>query len=110
VLGTAVAAAFWWLYFDVVALAAERRLSSAAAGRDQNSMARDSFSYLHFPMVAGIALVAVGMKKTLAHVEDPLKLVPAVAMLGGTAIYLVAHRATLGRGEKLLSLVGQLRG
>jgi low temperature requirement protein LtrA len=92
-LGTVVAAAFWWLYFDVVALAAERRLSSAAPGREQNAMARDSFSYLHFPMVAGIALVAVGMKKTLAHVEDPLKLVPAAAMLGGTAIYLIAHVA-----------------
>ncbi len=93
VLGTAVAAAFWWLYFDVVALAAERRLSRAAVGRERNSMARDSYSYLHFPMVAGIALVAVGMKKTLAHVEDPLELVPAVAMLGGTVVYLLAHVA-----------------
>jgi low temperature requirement protein LtrA len=93
VLGTAVAAAFWWLYFDVVALAAERRLSRALAGRERNSMARDSFSYLHFPMVAGIALVAVGLKKTLAHVGDPLALVPAVAMLGGTAVYLTAHVA-----------------
>jgi low temperature requirement protein LtrA len=91
ILGTAVAAAFWWLYFDVVALAAERRLSRAAPGREQNSMARDSFSYLHFPMVAGIALVAVGMKKTLAHVDRPLDLVPAVAMLGGTVVYLIAH-------------------
>ena len=93
VLGTVVAAAFWWLYFDVVALAAERRLSRAAAGRERNSMARDSFSYLHFWMVAGIALVAVGLKKTLAHVDDPLELVPAVAMLGGTAVYLAAHVA-----------------
>ncbi|HEY5195847.1 MAG TPA: low temperature requirement protein A [Solirubrobacteraceae bacterium] len=91
VLGTAVAGAFWWLYFDVVALAAERRLSRAAAGREQNSIARDSYSYLHFPMIAGIALTAVGMKKTLAHVDDPLKLVPAVAMLGGAAVYLFAH-------------------
>jgi low temperature requirement protein LtrA len=93
VLGTAVAAAFWWLYFDVVALAAERRLSRAAPGREQNSMARDSFSYLHFPMVAGIALVAVGMKKTLGRVDEPLHLVPAVAMLGGAAAYLAAHVA-----------------
>jgi low temperature requirement protein LtrA len=93
VLGTAVAAAFWWLYFDVVALAAERRLSRAAVGREQNSIARDSYSYLHFPMIAGIALTAVGMKRTLAHVEDPLKLVPAVAMLGGSAVYLFAHVA-----------------
>ena len=92
-LGMAVAAALWWLYFDVVALVAERRLAAAAPGREQNAMARDSYSYLHFPMVAGIVLVALGMKKTLGHTEDPLKLVPAVALLGGTAMYLVAHVA-----------------
>ena len=93
VLGIAVAAALWWLYFDVVALVAERRLSNAAVGREQNEIARDSFSYLHFPMVAGIVLLALGLKKTLEHVDDPLKLVPAVALLGGTALYLLAHVA-----------------
>jgi low temperature requirement protein LtrA len=44
-------------------------------------------------MVAGIVLLALGLKKTLGHVEDPLKLVPAAALLGGTAIYLLAHIA-----------------
>ena len=34
-------------------------------------------------MVAGIVLVALGMKKTIGDTGDPLKLVPAVAMLGG---------------------------
>ena len=89
--GTAVAAALWWLYFDVVFLVAARRLSQAEQGREQNEMARDSYSYLHFPMVAGIVLVALGMKKTLGDTGDPLKLVPASALLGGTAIYLLAH-------------------
>ena len=64
VLGVGLAAAMWWLYFDVVALVAARRLD-ARQGRVQNEMARDSYSYLHFPMVAGIVLVALGMKKTI---------------------------------------------
>jgi low temperature requirement protein LtrA len=93
VLGMAVAATIWWLYFDVVSLVAERRLSNAQIGRERNEIARDSYSYLHFPMVAGIVLVALGMKKTLGHVEDPLKTVPAVAMYGGTSLYLLAHVA-----------------
>jgi len=93
VLGTAIAAALWWLYFDVVALAAERRLSRAAVGREQNAIARDSYSYIHFPMIAGIALTAVGLKKTLVDVEAPLELIPVVAVLGGPAIYLFAHVA-----------------
>jgi low temperature requirement protein LtrA len=93
VLGIVVAGALWWLYFDIVALVAERRLSNAPPGKVQNEIARDSFSYLHFPMVAGIVLLALGLKKTLEHVEDPLKVVPAVALLGGTAMYLLAHVA-----------------
>ena len=93
VLGIAVAAALWWLYFDVVALVAEHKLSRAAVGRERNEMARDSYSYLHFPMVAGIVLIALGLKKTLGHVGDPLHTVPAVALLGGTALYLLAHVA-----------------
>jgi low temperature requirement protein LtrA len=92
-LGVGVAAALWWLYFDVVALVAERRLTQATPGKEQNEIARDSFSYLHFPMVAGIVLVALGLKKTLGHVEDPLKIEVATAMLGGTALYLLAHVA-----------------
>jgi len=91
VLGIALAAALWWIYFDVVALVAGRRLVEAEPGLVQNEMARDSYSYLHFPMIAGIVLVALAMKKTLAHVGDPLEPVPAFALLGGVAAYLLGH-------------------
>jgi low temperature requirement protein LtrA len=93
VLGVAISAALWWLYFDVVALVAERRLHNAAPGRERNELARDSFSYLHFPMVAGIVLLALGLKKSLEHVGDPLHVEPAAALLGGIALYLLAHVA-----------------
>jgi low temperature requirement protein LtrA len=93
VLGIAVAAALWWLYFDVVALVAQRRLVQASPGREQNEMARDSYSYLHFPMVAGIVLLALGLKKTIGDVGEPLELVPAAALLGGSSLYLLAHVA-----------------
>ena len=59
-----VAATLWWAYFDVTAIVAGRRLAKASPGREQNEIARDSYSYLHFPMVAGIALLAVGLKRT----------------------------------------------
>jgi low temperature requirement protein LtrA len=93
VLGIAVAAALWWLYFDVVALVATRHLVAMPAGREQNELARDSYSYLHFAMVAGIVLAALGLKKTIGDVSEPLKLVPATALLGGVALYLLAHVA-----------------
>jgi low temperature requirement protein LtrA len=93
ILGIAVAASLWWLYFDVVAVVATRNLARAAVGREQNSMARDSYSFLHLPMIAGIVLLALGMKKTLGHVDHHLKIEAATAMFGGMALYLVAHVA-----------------
>jgi low temperature requirement protein LtrA len=102
-LGIAVAAAMWWLYFDVVALYAGRRLARAVVGREQNELARDAYSYLHFPMVAGIVLVALGAKKTLGDVGEPLELVSAAATLGGAAIYLLAHVAVRLRVSRSLN-------
>jgi len=89
-LGLAVAAALWWAYFDVVSIVAGRRLRETT-GDAQLAMARDSYSYLHLPMIAGIILFAVGVKKTLGDVGEPLKVVPAVALCGGVAMYLAAH-------------------
>jgi low temperature requirement protein LtrA len=91
-LGITVAGALWWAYFDVVALVAERRLRRAPPD-EQVRIARDSYTYLHLPMVAGIVLSAVGVKKTLAHVGDELHDVPAVALCGGLALYFVALSA-----------------
>ena len=93
VLGVALAATMWWAYFDVVAIVAARILAALPPGREQNEMARDSYSFLHFPMVAGVVLIALGLKKTIAHVEDPLVPETAFALVGGLAIYLFAHIA-----------------
>ena len=93
VVGVVVVSALWWLYFDVVALVAARRLVNAAAGGERNRIARDSFSYLHLPMVAGIVLVALGIKGTFADTGAELQDTAAVALLGGAALYLLAHVA-----------------
>ncbi len=91
-LGVVVVSMLWWLYFDVVALAAERMLASLS-GTARVAMARDSYSYLHFFMMWGIVLVALGLKKTLLDVDHPLKAIAAVALFGGPAMYLLAHVA-----------------
>jgi low temperature requirement protein LtrA len=93
VLGIALVSALWWIYFDVVALVTARRLTLASEGGARNRLARDSYSYLHFPMVAGIVLGALGLEETLAHVDEPLDGPHAVALLGGIAVYLLAHVA-----------------
>jgi low temperature requirement protein LtrA len=112
VVGIGLVAAMWWLYFDIVALVSERRLTQAPAGRVRNELARDSYSYLHLPMVAGIILVALGLKKTLAHVDDPFETVIAFALLGGIALYLLGlvgfrlrHVHTLNRHRFVIAIL-----
>ena len=89
-LGIAVVTAMWWTYFDVVAIVAARRLAQAK-GAARAAQARDSYTYLHFPMVAGVILFALGVKKALPHAHDSLDWTPAAALCGGVALYLVAH-------------------
>lgn len=91
-IGMTIAGAQWWAYFDSVSLAAEHRLARTE-GDAQAALARDAYSYLHMPMVAGIILVALGFKKSLAHPGDPLPDIPSLALFGGAALYFAAHVA-----------------
>ncbi len=88
-LGIATAAALWWAYFDVVALVGERRLRHAEE-HEQALMARDSYTYMHLPMVAGIVVFAIGVKRTLIAHDSHLHAVAAVALCGGVALYLLS--------------------
>ena len=103
VLGIALAAALWWAYFDLSMLSAQRRLS-AAQGEERARLARDSYTYLHLPMVAGIIFAALGVERTLAHTGDPLGTIPAVALCGGVALYLLGHNAFRLRDEGSVSV------
>jgi low temperature requirement protein LtrA len=89
VLGVGVAAAMWWLYFDLVALVSARRLGEAEPGRVQNQLARDSYTYIHLFLVAGIVLTAFGLKAVLAHTGAHLHWETAVGLLGGIVLYLL---------------------
>jgi low temperature requirement protein LtrA len=109
-LGLIASCALWWAYFDVWSLISETRFRRAR-GEDRLLIARDAYSYLHLPMVAGIVLVALGIKKTIGDVDEPLKTAPAVALFGGIALYYAGHIAvrlritnTLFRG-RLVALV-----
>jgi low temperature requirement protein LtrA len=103
-LGVIVSASLWWVYFDAALERVEARLHAEAAGRARNVMARDSFSFLHLPLVAGIVLLALGVKKTLEHVDESLETVSAAALCGGVALYLAGdvafRRRCLGLVER----------
>src|ERR671914_190360 len=92
ILGIVVAAALWWSYFDWLIYVSQARLTDAR-GAERADLARDLYSYLHMPMVAGIVLFALGMHETLAHTDEPLHLIPAIGLCGGLALYMAAHVA-----------------
>lgn len=62
-------------------------------------LARNGYSYLHLPMIVGIIMMALGLKKVLSTVAgdgghtltDPISGVPLAALYGGAALYLLAH-------------------
>ena len=80
-------AALWWAYFDFTAIAAERSLRRAT-GPARNRLARDVFTYFHYPLVLGIILYAVAAKKALEHPLDPLSKPGRWALGLGIALFL----------------------
>jgi len=80
-------AALWWAYFDFTAVAAERALHRASP-QARGPLARDVFTYFHYPVVLGIILYAVAAKKTLQHPLDPLSEAGRWALGLGIAVFL----------------------
>ncbi|MEV0328324.1 low temperature requirement protein A [Micromonospora echinospora] len=99
-LAVVIAGALEWIYFDLSALAGEHALRAAGPAQ-RVALARDGYSYLHLPMMAGVILLALGLKHVPALVGntdayrrgDPLDDVGRWAMYGGAALFLVAHAA-----------------
>jgi low temperature requirement protein LtrA len=111
VLGFVVAASFWLAYFDFFTIRGQQLLADRS-GAARIALARDAYTYLHLPMVAGIVLFAFAMKTTLADVGDELATVPALGLCGGPALYLLAYVALRVRvsrsfgGGRLVAAIG----
>jgi low temperature requirement protein LtrA len=110
VLGLVVVTSFWLAYFDFFSMRGQQMLTDRS-GIQRIALARDVYTYLHLPMVAGIVLFAFAMKTTLAHVGDELDTIPALGLCGGPALYLLAYVAlrlrvsrTLGRGRLIAAV------
>lgn len=110
VFGIGLSLCLWWLYFDMIAPAAEHVVAKLQ-GKARTSLAVDAYTYMHFLLIAGIVLSALGVETALAHIEDSdaFGWFGAAHLMGGTALYLAGHAAfwkRVGGNWKVWRLVG----
>jgi low temperature requirement protein LtrA len=81
-------AALWWLYFGEVAANSRRHI---AGDEDPGRLARDAYTYLHLPIVAGVIVTAVGDELLITHPSEPLAATATLMVLGGPALFLLGE-------------------
>jgi low temperature requirement protein LtrA len=83
-----ITGALWWLYFDEVAEHAQRNI---AESEDPGRLARDAYTYLHLPIIAGIIMVAIADDLLITHPDSTLATAGVVMTVVGPAIYLIGE-------------------
>lgn len=101
-LAVLIAAGLWWSYFGHLRGGAERRLRGTT-DRERSRFARDSYTYLHLPLVAGVVFFALGVHEAVAAPGEPLPLLPVVALAGGVAMFYVGDVAYRWRDHHQLA-------
>ncbi|WP_280361873.1 low temperature requirement protein A [Nocardia wallacei] len=96
-LALTVSGLLWWAYFDVAATAVEHAMTHAR-GERRIQIARNCYTFWHFPMIAGVIALSLGLKKVLNYLggaqghtlHDALHGIPMFALYGGVMLYLLA--------------------
>ena len=76
----------WPDHFDTVA---DKSRHVIAVSEQAGRLARDAYTYIHIPIIAGIVAVAVGDNLVLAYPTDRLGGVGAATVVAGPALFLL---------------------
>ncbi|GAA1294488.1 hypothetical protein Psi02_41480 [Planotetraspora silvatica] len=98
-LGLALTAALWWVYFGGDEEAPVRSLLRMEVVK-RTWHILGAYFYAHIPLLLGVVATAAGIKKAIGH--DHLDLGPAVALAAGVALFLAGNvwfRRLLGLGR-----------
>jgi low temperature requirement protein LtrA len=90
VLGLLLSAGLWWTYFGAGSEPVERAFRSATGAR-RVRLAFVGFGYAHYAMLLGVVLAAVGLRVAVARPDAPLSAGHALALAGGTALFVAAE-------------------
>ncbi len=90
VTGFVGSATMWWIYFDIGAKRASNMISTA---ENAGFIARNAYTYLHMPIVAGVIVSAVGDQMVLAHPTGESSLTLIAFATGGPGLFLLGNQA-----------------
>ncbi len=93
-LGVLAALALWWPYFKDISPTLEEAIEEATpAGKVD--IARDSYTYMHLPLVAGVIVAAAGVEEAVVTLTEHHTAGVAAALLAGGAALFSASGAIL---------------
>jgi low temperature requirement protein LtrA len=103
ILGLTLSAELWWVYFLGDQEEAEGALRAMTPTRRQFYETNVAYYWAHLVMLLGIVCIAAALERAIAHAFDELSFALALALGGGTALYLAGHaffRGVLGLSFK----------
>jgi low temperature requirement protein LtrA len=102
--GGIFAGLLWWSYFDRPSPALEHHHESLEGGHARGRFARDVYTYLHFPLVAGLLLATAGLEEVTAHPSDPLPVAFRWMLVAGLSLSLLSVIAMVWRAFRVLAV------
>ena len=88
VLGLALSAALWWVYFGGSDDERAGRAMAAADPERRPGLALAAYFYPYIPMLLGIVVLAAGLKLTIGNAAQPHPAREALALGAGVALFL----------------------
>lgn len=91
----------WWSYFSWINEHLEEHFAKRN-GSIQARLARDAYSFMHFPVICGIIGIAIGFEKILQHPHDLLDMSVALTLWGGFVLFVGFTAASVWRTSKII--------
>ncbi|MEZ5137601.1 MAG: low temperature requirement protein A [Acidimicrobiales bacterium] len=94
-----VACLLWWTYFGWLKEALEEGFAASSTA-ERGPMARDAYSFLHFPLIGGIIAFAVAVEEVMVHPDEPASARVIAALAVGVGLFVgcsaASHRRITG--------------
>lgn len=91
-----IAFGLWWTYFTRARAELDEALESCL-GAVQSRLARDAYTWAHFPMLCGIVAFAAAVEAALAHPDRPFQIELRIALAACLALFVGGMAAVVWR-------------